>query len=239
MSDAKLRMACGTDVGAVRKTNQDCVAIFPEMNLVVVADGIGGHNAGEVASRIAIEAIRDAMRVGAYLQEAVVQANGKVFQQSQTSEAQSGMGTTLVACQYDGLIATIANVGDSRLYRQRAGVLSQRTRDQTVAQEMKDARLQGESDILRTSKYEHVLTQALGIQDTVTPVITKEVFKPGDMHLLCSDGLSGAIEDELINQFLLTQTDSLDACIQLLLGAALKRFTSDNVSVALVKSETG
>ncbi|MFT5259514.1 MAG: serine/threonine protein phosphatase PrpC [Saprospiraceae bacterium] len=238
MSSLLRRMACGTDKGAVRKANQDCVAIFPEMNLAVLADGMGGHKAGEVASRMAIQVISESIDKGIELRESVILANDKIFQRSQMSEAEFGMGTTLVACQYDGLQATIINVGDSRLYRHRKGAIKQITRDQTVAQEMKDSP-QGVADGYSAHKYEHVLTQALGIQRNITPVMSNEVFEPGDIHLLCSDGLSGAIDDELMNQFLLTQSESLDACIQSMLTASLKRFASDNVSIALVRSLKG
>ena len=145
------------------------------------------------------------------------------------------MGTTLVACQYDGPNATIANVGDSRLYRHRNGEYVQLTQDQTVAQQMQGAQEPESMKWLETHQYEHVLTQAVGTQPDVKPVMTHETLQPGDVHLLCSDGLSGVLSDDLVNQALMTHADSLDTCAQSLL-AALEQIAGDNVSLALVRS---
>lgn len=231
-----LEMCCATDIGATRKSNQDSVAVFPELCLAVLADGMGGHLAGEVASRKAIEIVRDAVFEGRRLEEAVEQANSEVYRQSSENEAYTGMGTTLVAAQYDGLKVKIANVGDSRLYRYRKGKLEQLTVDQTVAQELRDQGLEHRNG-KHISSYEHVLTNALGIQESCGVAITNDVVQPGDVHLLCSDGLTGVIDEATIAEMLIRREGTLEGVLQSLFNAALHKGAPDNISAALVSSK--
>lgn len=229
----KLDMSCATDVGATRRTNQDTVAVFPQLNLAILADGMGGHNAGEVASRRGIEIVRDSLRDGADLERAIQLANAEVFELSTRVESYTGMGTTLVAALYDGLRIQIANVGDSRLYRFRKNKLKQMTRDQTVAQEMRDQNME-HKDGKHVSGYEHVLTNALGIREKCKIIITHDVVQPGDIYFLCSDGIPSVITDEMISVALLRYFNTRQDPLQMLFDAALRRSVPDNISAAIV-----
>ena len=230
-----LEMCCATDIGATRKSNQDSVAVFPELGLALLADGMGGHLAGEVASRKAIEIVRDAVFEGTPLEDAVLLANSEVYRLSSENEAYTGMGTTLVAAQYEGLKVRIANVGDSRLYRFRNGRLSQLTVDQTVAQELRDQGLEHRNG-KHISTFEHVLTNALGIQESCGVTITNDVVQPGDVHLLCSDGLTGVLDDRAIADILIRREGAIEGVVQTLFNAALHKGASDNISAAMVLS---
>jgi serine/threonine protein phosphatase PrpC len=229
-------MCCATDIGTVRKTNQDSVAVYSDLNLAVLADGMGGHLAGEVASRKAIEVVRDAVSEGASIVDAVVRANSEVFALAENNSEYTGMGTTLVAALYDGLKVKIVNVGDSRLYLYRKGILKQITVDQTVAQELRDRGLEHKNG-KHISTYEHVLTNALGIQEKCGISISNEVVQPGDVHLLCSDGLTGMLDDELVSGMLAKQLNGLEGMLQSLISAALQRAAQDNVSAAMIRSK--
>lgn len=230
-----MEMCCATDIGVVRKTNQDSVAVFPELNLAVLADGMGGHQAGEVASRKAIEVVRDAVTEGTALENAVIRANQEVYRLAESDMEFDGMGTTLVSAQFDGLKIKIVNVGDSRLYRFRSNKLEQLTVDQTAAQEMRDLGLEHKNG-KHISTFEHVLTNALGIQGECGVSISNDVVQPGDIYLLCSDGLTGVLEDRQIRKILSRPDGGLEAIGQKLLNAALLRAAPDNVSVAMVQS---
>jgi serine/threonine protein phosphatase PrpC len=230
------RMCCATDIGTVRKTNQDSVAVFPDLNLAVLADGMGGHSAGEVASRKAIEVVRDAMIQGERIEDAVLQANAEVLALSEDNLEYSGMGTTLVAAWYDGLKVTIVNVGDSRLYRFRNGAIKQLTVDQTVAQELRDSGVEHRNG-KHISSFEHVLTSALGIQETCNMDVRIDVVQPGDVHLICSDGLTGVLDDQSITGMLIKHEDELEDMVQTLFSAALIREAPDNISAIIVQSD--
>lgn len=229
----KLQMSCATDLGASRQVNQDSVAVFPQMNLVILADGMGGHNAGEVASRKAIESVRDSLRDGLSLDQAFIRANTEVYELSTQVEAYSGMGTTLVAALYDGLKVQIASVGDSRLYRFRQDQLQQLTRDETVAQDMRDLDIE-HKDGKHVTAFEHVLTNALGIRPNCAVSIQYGVMQPGDIHFLCSDGIPSVLSDETISGALARYSQTLQDPLQVLFDGALRRSVSDNISAALV-----
>lgn len=228
-------MCCATDIGLVRKTNQDSVAVFPHLNLVVLADGMGGHLAGEVASRKAIEVVRDSVSEGINIEGAVIRANAQVFALAEQNPEYSGMGTTLVAAYYDGLKVEIINVGDSRLYRFRNNKLEQMTDDQTVAQELRDKGVDHKNG-KHISSFEHVLTNALGIQEECGIAVIHDVVRPGDVHLLCSDGLTGVLSDDTISDMLIKHVGALEGAVQTLFSAALLRAAPDNVSAAMVQS---
>lgn len=230
---ATLAMYCATDVGGVRKVNQDSVAIFPNMNLAVIADGMGGHKAGEVASRTAIEVVRDAVIDGVNLEDAVRFANSQVHELSNAVVDYSGMGTTLIAAQYDGFQATIVHVGDSRLYRFRDKELSQITVDQTLAQQMRDQNVK-ERNGKPASAYEHVLVNAIGMLPECKLVMIEEQMQAGDLHLLCSDGISGILSDRFITECLTLHSEAHEGAIQVMIDTALRRTAPDNISIAIV-----
>lgn len=230
------KMCCATDIGTVRKSNQDSVAVFPHLNLAILADGMGGHSAGEVASRKAIEVVRNAMIKGERIEDAVLKANAAVLALAEDNLEYFGMGTTLVATWYDGLKVKIVNVGDSRLYRFRKGKLKQLTVDQTVAQELRDSGVEHKNG-KHVSSFEHVLTSALGIQEDCNIDVSNDVVQPGDVHLICSDGLTGVLDDEMIEGILIKHEDSLEDMVQTLFSAALIREAPDNISAALIQSD--
>ena len=215
----KLQMSCATDLGASRAVNQDSVAVFPQMQLVILADGMGGHNAGEVASRKAIESVRDGLRDGLDLEQAFIYANAEIYELSMQVEAYSGMGTTLVAALYDGLKVQIANVGDSRLYRFRKNQLQQMTRDQTVAQDMRELGIE-HKDGKHVTAFEHVLTNAMGIRTNCAVSIQYDVMQPGDIHFLCSDGIPSVLTDEMISGALARYSQTLQDPLQILFDGA-------------------
>lgn len=228
-----LEMYCATDVGGVRKVNQDSVAIFPRMNLAVLADGMGGHKAGEVASRTAIEVVRDAVFDGVDLEDAVDFANTQVHELSNAVADYSGMGTTLIAAQYDALEAKIVHVGDSRLYRFRDQELSQITIDQTLAQQMRDQNID-ERNGKPASAYEHVLVNAIGMLPQCSLTVIKAKMQPGDLHLICSDGISGILSDRFITECLSAHAKAHEGAIQAMIDTALRRSAPDNVSIAII-----
>lgn len=231
----KLDMSCATDVGATRQVNQDTVAVFPQMNLAILADGMGGHNAGDVASRRGIKVVRDALREGADLVSAIKLANTEVYELSTQVESFTGMGTTMLAALYDGLRIQVANIGDSRLYRFRKNKLKQITRDQTVAQDMRDQNMEHKNG-KHVSAYEHVLTNALGIREKCKITVTHVVMEPGDIYFLCSDGIPSVLSDEIISVALLRYFNTRQDPLPWLFDAALRRSVADNISAAIVRA---
>ncbi len=232
----KRSMCCATDIGSVRRTNQDSVAVFPGLNMAILADGMGGHLAGEVASRKAIEVVRDALAGGISVEDAVNKANAEVYAMSEENPEYAGMGTTLVVAYYDGLKVKIVNIGDSRLYRFRNGKFKQMTADQTVAQDLRDKGIDHKNG-KHVSSFEHVLTNALGIQEECGAAVSYDVVQPGDVHLLCSDGLTGVLEDDIIKSMLGKHIGALDGVLQTFFSECLLRSAPDNISAAIVLSE--
>lgn len=229
----EISMACASHIGRVRAGNEDSVTICPELNLTILADGMGGHNAGEVASRLAIRSLRNAIQAGESLYGAMISAHNNVRQAASESLGFDGMGTTLIAGVYDDKRVEIATIGDSRVYQYRDQELRQLSRDQTLAQQMRDENW-GE-EVEGSRRYEHILTSAVGIESLCKPVVLSHRFYPGDIHLYCSDGLTGCVSDDHIAMTLLNFSDSLEDCAQALLRAALQNGAPDNVTVSLVK----
>lgn len=242
-----------TDVGRLRQNNEDAVLVDAELSLAVLADGMGGYLAGEVASSMAIEHIRDAMRdwreaqsVEPSLREwrraveaAVDQANQAIFERAYTDSACAGMGTTLVmaALTPDPRIV-IAHAGDSRAYRWRAGELVQLTRDHSLLQEQIDAGLLTPEQA-RGAGYRNFITRALGIEDAMALDVADHAIEPGDLYLLCSDGLHDMVDDSRVADCLLAfdepAAERLDACAHALIDQANARGGRDNISVILIK----
>lgn len=194
-----------TDVGKVRPLNEDAYYAPREgEHFCAIADGMGGHNAGEVASAMAVQLFSEEMRGcaginGAAMQRAVEQANGRIFSKSCTSQELSGMGTTFTALAENGTDAHIAHVGDSRCYLLRNGSLMRLTIDHTLVEEMV---LKGLISP-REAKYHpkrNYITRALGTADTVeVDLIQIEILK-GDVFFLCTDGLTNHVEDKVIQE---------------------------------------
>ncbi len=226
-----------TDRGRKRPSNEDSFAYSAEHGVYVVCDGMGGAAAGEVASSIAVgEVLRvlsaRSVPMPALAEEAVNTANEAVFTRSQRNPQLAGMGTTMVALAALDREAWVVNVGDSRCYRLREGVLEQLTLDHSLVEEQVRLGRMTPSDALR-SPMRNVITRALGTQSSVTPDCFQMETLPGDLFLLCSDGLTREISDEVI-QALLAADDSLEERARRLVGAAKEAGGNDNITCILV-----
>lgn len=242
-----------TDVGPVREHNEDAWMIDLESGVFVVADGMGGHAAGEVASALATETVHEIL-VGApdpeetrlvrdhgledsadvlreRLRYAMNQASIRIRRESETRPETRGMGTTLVVLVVDGDHAHLAHVGDSRAYLWRAGRLVRLTRDHTVVQqEIDNGNLSPELARLLPNK--HILTQSVGFHGPVEPDTTTRMVEPGDVFVLCSDGMTDPIDDEALAKII--AGTPIDMLAHVLVEEALKAGTEDNVTVVAV-----
>lgn len=235
-------MAGRTDVGRNRDRNEDALLQRPPRGLSAVADGMGGHAGGDIASRIAVDIIDDRSAHlpdagrGDYFRDSVHAAHDAILRAARADAGLEGMGTTLTVLHVDpdGGQGVIAHVGDSRAYRWRAGALEQLTRDQTWVQQQIDAgRLTPER--ARSHPFSAMLTCALGIQDVDLDVqIIDPDPRPGDLFLLCSDGLTAELSDQEILQ-LLADHDDLGTTAGRLIDAANESGGSDNITAALVR----
>lgn len=234
-------MTAATDTGSVRRMNQDCVCIVPELDVAVLADGLGGHQAGEIASRMAVDAIirhfggRAAVAGAAdaadRMLEAVNAANAEVYSSSRRFSHMEGMGTTVVAAHVCSGRVIIGHIGDSRCYRFRKGALAQLTEDHTLASRL----LRGNPAGIVPDYSHHMLDKALGTQPFCEPDILDREVLAGDVLLLCSDGLSGVVADPEIAGILAHGSEDPESCVDGLIGACLKSGAPDNVSVILVR----
>jgi PPM family protein phosphatase len=252
LTDA-IKIVSITDPGRVRGHNEDCVESRPEIGIVVLADGMGGYNAGEVASGMATSLIASGLAANwtteqlrrlekekaiqlsqRILQEQVALANTAIYQAAQKDPHCAGMGTTLVACIFHDNFLSVGHIGDSRLYRMRGDALEQVTRDHSLLQEQIDSGLISREDA-RQSHNKNLVTRALGIDPEVQAEIHTYDVAEGDIYLLCSDGLNDMIEDEEIQMTLIALKSNLDLTAQQLIQAANDAGGRDNVSVMLVK----
>jgi protein phosphatase len=241
-----LEVATATHSGMVRSHNEDSIAADAEIGLAVLADGMGGYNAGEVASGIAVAMISDEMKkllegAGAevngaedLLSEHVARANAAIYHAAQNQPQYSGMGTTLVvALWYDNKMA-VGHVGDSRLYRLRGETLEQVTRDHSLLQEQIDSGMitkeQG-----RFSQNKNLVTRAVGIDEEVETEVHTYPVQPGDIYLLCSDGLSDMVTDEDLQLTLSSLQANLPLAAEQLVQQANDNGGRDNISVILVR----
>jgi serine/threonine protein phosphatase PrpC len=236
----ELRSAALSDVGRARERNED--AFFRGERVFAVADGLGGHNAGDVASRLAIEPLAALDRtleagrgggVAEALARAVREANRAVFQRAQADARVRGMGTTLTAVAIVDSSAYLAHVGDSRCYLLRGGAISQLSSDHTlVARMVAEGRLTPEQAEVHPQR--SILTRALGA-DPAVDVDTLEIpLVPGDRLLLCSDGLSSVVDEDRIQALLEEATDLEDGCRRLV-DEANARGGPDNITVVVVE----
>ncbi len=232
------RYAASTDVGLVREVNEDSISV--DGKLALVADGMGGHAAGEVASELAVKVIRasfwtDPSTEG--LRNAVVQANEAIIADANRNSERLGMGTTIVALgltrTLDGLLPVVINVGDSRAYQLRDGALKQITKDHSVAEEwVRQGRLTPEEAAVHPSR--HQITRTLGIESDLSPDVFPLDAAPGDRILLCSDGLSNELSDNEIAE-LASAPHTLDEAVANLILEANRHGGRDNISAVLVE----
>jgi len=235
-----MEVAALTDKGRVRTENEDSLLVKPEQGVFVVCDGMGGHNAGEVASRLAVQSIGSwledskARVTFELLNKAIARANELVWQQGQENPEWREMGTTVTTAVITENQLLVANVGDSCLYLIRDGVIKKITRDHTLAQEMvRDGLIR--SDEVKQSGYNHILTRALGVHPALEIDNFEETLISGDKVLICSDGLSDMLSDDEILDILLEHEDNLDGAAAALLEKALAGGGYDNISLILLK----
>lgn len=232
----RLRGAVASHTGHHREGNEDRFLLRPDAGLFVVADGMGGHEAGEVAATLAVESMASiaepqVARAAVQLRHAVADANTRILAATAKHARKTGMGTTLSALWFQGDRAFIAHVGDSRVYRLRAGRLEQITEDHTL---LADA-IRAGFDPTRAKVIfpSNVLTRAVGIRGEVEPLVVECGVLPGDRFLLCSDGLTDMIPETLITDRLALWPSASNAT-QALLEDALDAGGHDNVTVLVV-----
>ena len=249
----KLSYVALTDPGRVRDHNEDAIGSEIEVGLLVLADGMGGYNAGEVASGIAVKTVQDMvlegcdredridiepetgfMRQTIILRDAIHRANKIIHQTAQSQPQCEGMGTTLVACLFYDNRISIAHVGDSRLYRLRDNRFEQITLDHSLLQELVDRGFYSQEEAQRSTNRNYV-TRALGVEPTVDVELQEVDVDKGDYYLLCSDGLPDMVEDEDIHLTISTFNANLDTIGQQLIKLTNDNGGRDNVSVILVR----
>jgi serine/threonine protein phosphatase PrpC len=249
----KIQFSELTDTGMVREHNEDAIGTNQDLGLMVLADGMGGYNAGEVASGIAVQNIMDLAAEGAarelrndidpntglmrqtiVLRDAVARANKNIYQTAQSQTHCEGMGTTLVAAMFFDNKISIAHVGDSRAYRLRNEKFEQLTMDHSLLQELVDRGFYSEEEAQRSTNRNYV-TRALGVEPTVEVEVQEYEVLPDDIYLLCSDGLPDMVEDEDIHLTISTFNASLDVVGQQLVQVANDNGGRDNVSVMLAQ----
>jgi len=233
-----------SDTGKVRRNNEDAAAYDADAAVAVLSDGMGGLDAGEVASRLAVDSILDSLvatreRTEAKLLDAVTTANAQVRQAAR--EAELEMGTTVVVWMLSGRgQCFVAHVGDSRIYRIRERSLRRLTSDHSMVQQMIDDGVLSEAEA-ETSPHRNVITRALGLEDQVEVEARSWVYVPGDLFLLCSDGLTDMlVEAEIestLNRLLESPDASLHDAAEALIASANDAGGHDNVSVLLIRPD--
>ncbi|MDD3762080.1 MAG: Stp1/IreP family PP2C-type Ser/Thr phosphatase [Nevskiales bacterium] len=249
----KVATALLTDTGQLRTNNEDSVGEEPDIGLLVLADGMGGYNAGEVASAIAVNTVLESSRkawptiqaaeidaesgysgAALLLKSAVEESHRTIYSVSQSQPQCAGMGTTIVACLLHDDRMSIAYVGDSRLYRLRDGSLEQITRDHSLLEELIARGHYSRDDAARLVR-KNIVTRALGVEPDVLVDIIEEPIEVGDVLILCSDGLTDMVPDEDIRLTLEKRTDNLQSAATALVALANRNGGKDNVSVVLAR----
>ncbi|MEM8983632.1 MAG: Stp1/IreP family PP2C-type Ser/Thr phosphatase [Pseudomonadota bacterium] len=249
----KIRFASITHPGMVREHNEDFIGSDNDIGLMVLADGMGGYNAGEVASELAVDIVsrmvregvsREArndidtgsglMRQSIVLRDAISRSNKIIYQTAQSKTECEGMGTTLVALLFFDDKVSIAHVGDSRAYRLRNDKFEQLTLDHSLLQELVDRGFYSQEEAQRSTNRNYV-TRALGVEPTVDVEIQEESAEKGDIYLLCSDGLPDMVEDEDIHLTISTFSASLDVVGQQLVQLSNDHGGRDNISIMLAQ----
>jgi protein phosphatase len=244
------KFCTATDTGLIRANNEDAAAFDPLVGLVVLADGMGGYNAGEVASSMATTHITDDLGrwlaatgdaaerrdIRRALEICVDNANASIFKAAQANAQLAGMGTTLVVGVFREDWLLLGHIGDSRCYRWRRGELTQLTRDHSLLQEQIDAGLLTPQQAA-ISVNKNLVTRALGVESAVALEVAEHPVEAGDLYLLCSDGLSDMVSDA-VTAGLLAQRISLEMQARSLVDAANAQGGRDNITVLLVQART-
>jgi len=247
-----LQMVGLTDPGRIRNQNEDSIAHIPEAGLVVVADGMGGHQAGEVASKLAVDVITrhilgtlaeagttgNGAFEGKMIGDAIQLANRAIYELARQQPEYAGMGSTVVVAVFHGGRLWVGHVGDSRLYRFRGGMLEQVTLDHSVVQELVSRGLVTAEEA-RMSVNKNLVTRALGVDATVASDIGEQALDDDDIYLLCSDGLNDVLADGDIEMMLIEYGRNLEAAARRMVDIANERGGPDNISVILVRANRG
>ncbi|MEZ4382468.1 MAG: Stp1/IreP family PP2C-type Ser/Thr phosphatase [Nannocystaceae bacterium] len=251
----RIRYAAKTDVGMKRSHNEDYFSLIEDEKVFIVADGMGGHASGEVASKMASDVMNefyqhskdmDATWPFRYdpqltypenrMVAAIRLANQRIFESAMKNPNLRGMGTTIVSCMFVGDVAYVAHVGDSRCYRVNSGKITQLTRDHSLLEDYKEARPDMSEEEARNFPHKNVITRALGMRDTVVVDIKKHDVNDGDTFVLCSDGLCGMLEDDAIEK-IVTDAPSLEAAVADLIDQANRAGGNDNITAMLVQCQ--
>jgi protein phosphatase len=249
----KIRYAAKTDVGMKRTHNEDYFSLIEDEQLFLVADGMGGHASGEVASKMAAETISEFYqrtkdeeatwpfkmdRSLSYIENRLVcsikLANLRIFETSCRDIRYKGMGTTIVGVLVCGDKAYVGHVGDSRCYRLRDGVIEQLTRDHSLLEDYKEAKPDMTEEEERNFPHKNVITRALGMRETVQVDVRAHQIQDGDIYVLCSDGLSGMVIDNQIHQ-IVDKAASLERAVAELTDSANRNGGTDNITTLLLQ----
>lgn len=250
----KIRYAAKTDPGMKRTHNEDYFLLVADEQLFIVADGMGGHAMGEVASKMAAETLQEFYkrtkdedatwpykmdRQLSYVENRLVcgikLANWKVHESATKDPRCKGMGTTMVTCMVSGEKAYYAHVGDSRAYRLRGTEIKQMTRDHSLLEDYKEAKPDMTEEEQRNFPHKNVITRALGMRETVQVDIRNSEVQDGDTIMLCCDGLTGMIEDNKIAEIILNCKEDLEKAVTDLVDQANKNGGVDNITVILLR----
>ena len=246
-SEVKLNINGISDVGRVRDGNEDSIDWDARLGLIMLADGMGGHNAGEVASALAVETIKTALQdvlapeiqaadIIDYhdaVREAVVFANQEIHEQAQMKTECAGMGTTVVMGLFRPDSVILAHVGDSRIYRYRQGELARMTSDHSLVQEMVDSGYLSPEEAQQSAS-KNLITRALGIAPDVEVDVKEIPVQRDDIFLMCSDGLSDLVNDQDISKVINDAGLDIQTATQGLVNLANERGGTDNISVILI-----
>lgn len=247
----ELEFASKTDTGMVRSHNEDAIAISQQCGFAILADGMGGYNAGEVASQIATSVLKEVLeerllskpwdtrfnrsrRLQRLIVEAINHANASIIEAARIEPTYSGMGTTLAMAMFHDDKLIVAHIGDSRVYRLRNSEITQLTRDHSLLQEQIDAGLLTEQEA-RFSANRNLITRALGVDSEVDIELRECITAIDDIYVLCSDGLSDMLLNEEIIQILNDHAKELTVACDALVHTANARGGKDNISVVLTK----
>ncbi len=248
MARLSIEAAGLTDAGTVRQFNEDSIVFDADLGLMVLADGMGGHRAGEVASRMATESLLAALRdqvptfdadddpapTQLAVGQSIIRANDEIFGAAQNNPLYRGMGTTLAMAVFHGQRVLLAHVGDSRVYRLRYNRLQLLTRDDSLLSDQVELGLIDVADAGGTHN-RNLVTRALGIAAHVTPHLRDDEVLAGDVYLLCSDGLNDLVDDSDIELIMNSLKSNLPLATHHLVQAAKDNGGHDNVSAILVR----
>lgn len=229
-----------SDTGRVRQKNEDRYLIDESLGVLVVCDGMGGHRGGDVASNLAIRIIKEGLEksdnkdVCHLIEQSILEANRVIWQSGHENPEWYEMGTTVTAAVLGGNQLTVYHVGDSRLYIIGSNHIRQVTNDHTLAKQMLADGLLAPSEI-RGNPYNHILTRALGVEDTVIVDTFNESITSGEYILLCSDGLSDMLEDKVIMEIVTQENQDINKAAQGLVKRALEKGGFDNITVLLLR----